>query len=268
MVLPHSVRISVSQWCVLVASITEHESSLITLSASERHVAVPVTSVAGSPTSLANSAWIHPVAPALVTNTGDNFWILKLEIFINVVLTHSSNASNYDCRGYKIFWQKGEKPLSQLTDKSACLPDQIKRNKRTNARTLSKNSESENSTIEWSVFRSGKHWKSIVTMKRESDLKLTFFCDKSWQLLYMRSWVNGILIRILGSWFYKSYLKRSQQLSQFPGLIQFLNSVSILAGKIVSFLITQLHFEKSYPKQMTMNEDLRKIYLCGSKSVF
>ena len=131
MVLPHLVRISVSQWCVLVASVTEHEPSLITLSASESHVAVPVASVAGSPTSLANSAWIHPVAPALVTNTGDNFWILKLEIFMNVVLTHSSNASNYDCRGYKIFWQKGEKPLSQLT---SLLVYQTK-SKETNERT-------------------------------------------------------------------------------------------------------------------------------------
>ena len=85
MVLPHLVRISVSQCgCVLVASITKHEPTLVTLGAAECHVAVPVTTVAGSPTSLANSAGIHPVTPTLVTNTGDNLWILKYKRIGNI----------------------------------------------------------------------------------------------------------------------------------------------------------------------------------------
>ena len=167
-----------------------------------------------------------------------------------------------------IFWQREKNHW--VSWQTSLLVYQTK-SKETNERTREPWARIQNLRIKQSndqYLDTGKHWKSIVTMKRESDLKLTFFCDKSWQLLCMRSWVIGILIRILGSWFYKSYLKRSQQLSQFPGLIQFLNSISILAGKIVSLLITQLHFENSYPKQMTMDEDLRKIYLCGSKSVF
>ena len=128
---------------VLVTSITKHESALITLRASERHVAVPVAAVAGSPASLADSAGIHPITPALVTNTGDNIGILKmLEIFMNLVLTHSnSNASG--CCGL-IDSNLTERKTIESVDKSVCLPDQIKRNKRTNARTLSKNLESEN----------------------------------------------------------------------------------------------------------------------------
>ena len=62
---------------VLVTSVTKHESALITLGAAKSNIAVSVTTIAGSPTSLADSAGIHPVASAFVANTGDNVGILK-----------------------------------------------------------------------------------------------------------------------------------------------------------------------------------------------
>ena len=62
---------------VLVTSVTKHESALITLGAAQGNIAVSVTTIAGSPTALADSAWVHPVAPAFVANTGDNVGILK-----------------------------------------------------------------------------------------------------------------------------------------------------------------------------------------------
>ena len=62
---------------VLVTSVTKHESALITLGAAQSNIAVSVTTIAGSPAALADSAGIHPVASAFVANTGDNVGILK-----------------------------------------------------------------------------------------------------------------------------------------------------------------------------------------------
>lgn len=62
---------------VLVTSVTKHESTLITLGAAKSNIAVSVTTIAGSPTSLADSAGVHPITPAFIANTGDNVGILK-----------------------------------------------------------------------------------------------------------------------------------------------------------------------------------------------
>ena len=74
-----------------------------------------------------------------------------------------------------------------------------------------------------------------------------------------------ILVRTLVSCFSKSCLKRSQQFSQLPRLIQLLNSVCTLMDKI--FFSSIYKFGNAHPQEMTMDENLREVDLCIPESL-
>ena len=65
----------------LIAHITQHESSFITLSTLERDESIPMRVVLTPPAALADSAGIHSISSTLRTRAANTLGILRIKRF-------------------------------------------------------------------------------------------------------------------------------------------------------------------------------------------